>query len=84
MGIAPIKDQIGSPDDPFEVPDWIREQLQSDPAVWTNFQQFPPLYQRLKIGWNSESGRIRQEESQKRLNYLLKMTAQGKQYGTRP
>jgi uncharacterized protein YdeI (YjbR/CyaY-like superfamily) len=83
-GIAPVKDQIGSPEDPFELPDWIREQLQNDPVVWDNFQQFPLLYQRLKIGWISECGKSRQEEAQKRLNYLLKMTAQGKQYGTQP
>ncbi len=83
-GIAPIKAQIGSPDDPFEMPDWVREQLQADPVVWANFQQFPRLYQRLKIGWIVETGKLRQDEAQKRLNYLLKMTAQGKQYGTQP
>lgn len=83
-GIAPIALQIGSPDDPFEMPDWIREQLQTDPVVWARFQEFPRLYQRLKIGWIVETGKLRQEEAQKRLGYLLKMTAQGKQYGTQP
>lgn len=83
-GIAPIEAQIGSPDDPFEMPDWIRERLQADPAAWSNFQQFPRLYQRLKIGWIVETGKLRQEEAQKRLNHLLKMTAQGKRYGTEP
>jgi hypothetical protein len=48
-----------------------------------NFQQFPYFYQRLKIGWIIEAG-LRREVAQKRLDYLIKMTAQGKQYGTQP
>ncbi|HMQ49404.1 MAG TPA: YdeI/OmpD-associated family protein [Saprospiraceae bacterium] len=83
-GIQPIEDQIGSPDDPWEIPGWIQEQLMGDDEVWKNFQSFPFLYQRLKIGWIQETGKLRQEEAQKRLNYLIKMTKQGKQYGTIP
>ncbi len=82
-GLAPIRDQIGSPDDPFETPDWVLEQLQADEEVWANFQQFPPLYQRLKIGWIAEiKGSSRRAEAQKRLDYLTKMTKAGKMYGT--
>lgn len=83
-GVAPVENQIGAPTDPLEFPDWIRAALEADPIVWTNFLQFPHFYQRLKIGWIVETGKLRQEEAQKRLNYLLKMTAQGKQYGTQP
>lgn len=83
-GLLPVETQIGSPEDPFDLPDWIRTHLETDPAIWANFQQFPRLYQRLKIGWIAECGKSRQDEAQKRLNYLLKMTAQGKQYGTQP
>lgn len=83
-GIEPIADQIGSPDDPFEIPDWIEAQLREDPEVWTNFQDFSFFYRRLKVGWIMECGPRRQDEAQKRLNYLLKMTKQGKQYGTVP
>jgi Uncharacterized protein conserved in bacteria len=86
-GVAPIADQIGSPDDPFTVPDWVEQQLRADPLVWDHFQSFPHFYRRLKVGWISElrgnSQRVR-EEAQKRLDYLLKMTRQGKMYGTRP
>ena len=32
-GIAPIEDQIGSPDDPWEIPDWEEAQLREDEAV---------------------------------------------------
>ncbi|MCG8330820.1 MAG: YdeI/OmpD-associated family protein [Chitinophagales bacterium] len=83
-GIALIKDQIGTPDDPFEVPDWITEQLKEDAEVWENFQNFPYLYQRLKIGWIKEGGNRRREEAQRRLNYLIKMSRQNKMYGTIP
>jgi uncharacterized protein YdeI (YjbR/CyaY-like superfamily) len=84
-GIAPVKDQIGSPDDDFDTPEWILEQLQADATVWANFQQFPRLYQRLKIGWIAEiKGNSRQAEAQKRLDYLIKMTKAGKKYGTIP
>lgn len=84
-GIDPVADQIGHPDDPFDIPDWVLEQLQADSAVWANFQQFPRMYQRLKIGWIAEiRGNSRRAEAQKRLDYLIKMTAQGKKYGTIP
>jgi uncharacterized protein YdeI (YjbR/CyaY-like superfamily) len=84
-GITPIADQIGSPDDPFEIPAWILEALQADPEVWQNFEQFPHNYKRLKIGWIAEiRSDSRRDEALKRLNYLLKMTKQGKMYGTVP
>ncbi|MCC7245758.1 MAG: YdeI/OmpD-associated family protein [Saprospiraceae bacterium] len=83
-GIAPVRDQIGSPDDPFEIPEWIAQQLQAEMKIWEQFQQFPYLYQRLKMRWITEAGPSRQDEMQKRLNYFIKMTAQGKMYGTRP
>lgn len=79
-----IQDQIGSPDDPLETPDWVEEQLKGDPVVWENFQAFSHFYKRLKIGWIKECGPRRREEAQRRLNYLIKMTGQGKQYGTNP
>ena len=86
-GIAPIEDQIGSPDDPWDIPDWVLEQLKADKEVWENFNAFPKLYQRLKIGWISEirgnSERVR-AEAQKRLDYLMKNTKAGKMYGTIP
>jgi hypothetical protein len=52
--------------------------------VWANFQAFPLLYRRLKLGWVMECERLRRDESEKRLNYLIKMTAKNKQYGTQP
>ncbi|MBL7798200.1 MAG: YdeI/OmpD-associated family protein [Saprospiraceae bacterium] len=82
-GIEPIRDQIGSPDDQLVIPEWVLEQLQADPLVWENFQQFPHHYRRLKIGWIAEiRGDSRRDEALKRLNYLIKMTGKGKMYGT--
>ncbi len=84
QGLTPIADQVGSPDDPLTIPDWVAEQLQADPQVWENFHHFSHFYQRLKIGWIIEPGKSRRADSQKRLNYLIKMTRQGKRYGTQP
>lgn len=84
-GLEPIADQVGSPDDPLEIPGWIRDALAADPVVWENFQAFPHFYRRLKIGWVTEMrGESRQPEAEKRLAYLIKMTARGKRYGTEP
>jgi uncharacterized protein YdeI (YjbR/CyaY-like superfamily) len=84
-GLAPIKDQLGSPEARLEPPAWLQEALMADPKIWETFQAFPHLYQRLKLAWISEvQGKSRQAEAQKRLDYLLKMTAQGKRYGTEP
>jgi len=82
-GITPIHDQIGSPDDPFEVPEWIATQLK-DTSLWETFAAFPHMYKRLKVGWIGEASKYRPDEAQRRLNYLLKMTAKGKMYGTIP
>lgn len=84
-GIAPIESQIGAPDDPLIIPDWIAEQLKADELIWQNFEAFPHFYKRLKIGWIAENlTASRMAEAQKRLNHFLKMTAQGKRYGTEP
>ncbi len=84
-GIAPIRDQIGSPNEVPEIPGWILEQLQADEVVWKNFQAFPLSYRRLKIGWVTDiKGASRRAEAQKRLDNLIKMTRQGKTYGTIP
>jgi uncharacterized protein YdeI (YjbR/CyaY-like superfamily) len=84
-GIAPIENQIGSPDDPLEVPEWIIAEFQEAPEAWANFQAFPLMYRRLKIGWITDPAlKTRRPEAQKRLAYLIKMSAKGKMYGTRP
>lgn len=83
-GRAPIADQVGSPDDPWEMPSWIERRLREDESAWAAFSNFPALYQRLKIGWITEAGQLRREEMEKRLAYLIKNTRAGKMYGTIP
>jgi uncharacterized protein YdeI (YjbR/CyaY-like superfamily) len=83
-GIDPIAEQIGNPSDPLVIPEWIELRLKANADIWSNFQKFSPFYQRLKVGWIQETGKLRREEAEKRLNYLLKMTAAGKMYGTQP
>jgi uncharacterized protein YdeI (YjbR/CyaY-like superfamily) len=83
-GIAPIADQIGNPTDTWTIPDWIRQEIQANPMIWATFQSFPDHYQRLKIGWITEAGKLRMEEQRKRLRYLIEMTSKGKVYGTIP
>lgn len=84
-GIEPIKDQLGSPEETLTWPEWAEIQLKADPMVWGIFQSFPHFYKRLKIGWIAEiKTASRRPEAQKRLDYLIKMTRQGKMYGTQP
>ncbi|MEM6698207.1 MAG: YdeI/OmpD-associated family protein, partial [Bacteroidota bacterium] len=85
VGEAPIADQIGSADDPLEIPDWLQERLKLE-NVWLDFQEFPNFYKRLKIGWILELGTApsRQADKEKRIAHLVKMTEKGKMYGTQP
>ena len=83
-GLAPIRDQLGTPQDPWKVPTWLKKRLREEPAVWKAFSSFPYLYQRLKIGWIVEAGESRPEEMERRLAYLIKCTRAGKMYGTVP
>ncbi|MEM8525779.1 MAG: hypothetical protein AAGG68_14150 [Bacteroidota bacterium] len=85
VGEAPIADQIGSPDEAFKVPDWLRERLELE-NVWLDFQAFPHFYKRLKVGWILELGTApsRQADKEKRIAHLVKMTKKGKMYGTQP
>lgn len=83
-GLNALGDRLGAPDDPWDIPDWIEERLREDPEVWERFNAFPHLYRRLKIGWITEAGQLRQDEMDKRLAYLIKNTKKGKIYGTVP
>jgi uncharacterized protein YdeI (YjbR/CyaY-like superfamily) len=77
-GLAPIQHMLGREDDPLQLPEAIQQALQSDPQVWEHFQQFPLPYQKLRIGFILENARM----TEQRLAYFLKMTRQGKRYGT--
>jgi uncharacterized protein YdeI (YjbR/CyaY-like superfamily) len=85
-GIEPIRDQIGSPDDSWEIPDWILQELQASRTAWAKFHAFPVFYQRLKISWIAETkgGRQAPEVARQRLAHLIKKSAEGRRYGTEP
>ena len=84
-GVAPIADQIGSPEEILEMPDWLEKRLK-DEGVLETFNEFGHFYKRLKIGWILELGTApsRQEDKEKRIAYLIKNTKRGKRYGTQP
>ena len=68
-------------EDDFEVPADIIKELKADKRAWENFQRFPESYKRIRVGF-IEAARKRPNEFRKRLTYFLKMTAQGKKFGT--
>lgn len=84
-GITPIADQIGSPEEMLEMPDWLEKRLK-DEDVLDAFNEFGHFYRRLKIGWILELGTApsRQADKEKRIAYLVKNTKKGKLYGTQP
>ncbi len=81
-GLEPIQHLLGDEHAPLHMPDDIRARLQADQQVWENFQQFPLIYQKLRIGFILESYRTNRAMADKRLDYLIRMTAQNKMYGT--
>jgi hypothetical protein len=66
---------------PYDIPQDILEVLQNDAQVWNNFQQFPDVYKRIRIGYIEEV-RKQSIEFQKRLDNFLKKTRENKMFGT--
>jgi uncharacterized protein YdeI (YjbR/CyaY-like superfamily) len=59
----------------------IIRSLKNDKIAWKHFSRFPPVYKRIRIGW-IEAARYRPEIFQQRLRYFLKMTREGKKFGS--
>lgn len=55
----------------------ILDQLKSDKACWSNYENFSPAYKRIRIAY-IESGRKRPEEFVKRLNNFISKTRKNK------
>jgi uncharacterized protein YdeI (YjbR/CyaY-like superfamily) len=64
----------------FRISDDILAALQADPVIWANFQQFPALYQRIRVGYIEEARRQPQVFNQRLANFLKKTRA-GKLFG---
>ncbi|MCX6270051.1 MAG: YdeI/OmpD-associated family protein [Bacteroidetes bacterium] len=87
-GLESIKHHLQASDDAntdklkeYVIPDDILRELQADPAVWTNFQQFPENYKKIRAFF-IDTARKHPEVFTRRLKYFLKMTALNKMYGT--
>jgi hypothetical protein len=65
----------------FSIPKDILEVLQSDAKTRKNFQAFPDVYKRIRVGYIEEM-RKNKSEFEKRLNNFLKKTKQNKMFGT--
>lgn len=64
----------------FVIDPEILSALQADPAVWDNFQSFPPLYQRVRID-TIQIKKKQPELFQSRLQKLIDNTRAGIMYG---
>jgi hypothetical protein len=64
----------------FIFPPDIEAALQANEQIWANFKKYSGAYQRIRVAF-VETRRRKPEEFQKRLNHLLKMTEQDKQFG---
>lgn len=66
--------------DDFAISPDILAALQADAETWENFQRFPPLYQRIRVGFVEEMRR-QPPVFQTRLDNLLRKTKQNKMFG---
>lgn len=64
----------------FQIAPDILETLRAEPEIWNNFQAFPDVYKRIRIGYIEEMRR-RPQEFEKRLNNFLKKTRENKIFG---
>lgn len=67
-------------EEPFVFPPDIKAALQTNELAWTNFQSYSGAYRRIRVAY-VDTARKRPEEFTKRLQHLIKMTEQGKQFG---
>jgi uncharacterized protein YdeI (YjbR/CyaY-like superfamily) len=76
-GIAAIKHRLN---ERFTIAPDILDALKRNEEAWKHFQRFPRPYQRIRIAF-VEGARKRPEMFKRRLNYLLRMSAQNKKFG---
>ena len=66
--------------DEFEYPPDIMAALRGNETAWENFQRYSGSYRRIRIAY-VEWARKRPGEYEKRLEHLIRMTEQDKQFG---
>lgn len=67
-------------DEEFKIDDEIKDVLMSDDEIWNNFNNFPLLYQRVRIG-NIVRDRLFNNNYEKSLSNFVKKTKENKIYG---
>ena len=65
----------------FQIAPDILAAIQADEQTWTNFQAFPAVYQRIRVGFIEEVRR-QPEVFKTRLNNFLNKTRQNKMFGS--
>ena len=79
--IPKVLDSLAELDlDTFEYPVDIMDALRENEHAWENFQKYAGSYQRIRIAY-IDNGRKRTGEFEKRLDHLIRMTEQDKQFG---
>lgn len=68
------------PDTEFVLPDDIRAALEAVPEAWRHFQEFPPLYRRIRVD-NILRVRKNRELFEQRLARLIETATRGVTYG---
>jgi len=64
-----------------QVPEDIRRRMEAEPGAWERFQSFPPLYQRVRLGYIEEVRKRNPGEWEKRLASFIRRTAKGEMFG---
>lgn len=64
----------------LQIPSDVKAALMADKETWQNFQKFPELYKRIRIGFIEEM-RGKPDVFQTRLKNFLKKTKQNKMFG---
>lgn len=67
-------------DKPFTVADDIMRALQTEPDAWSNFEAFPDLYRRVRVGYIEEM-RKNSTEFERRLRNFVGKTARNQMFG---
>lgn len=63
------------------VPEDVRARLQAEPGAWEAFQRFPPLYQRVRLGYIEEVRRRDPKEFEKRLANFVVRSGRDEMFG---
>lgn len=63
------------------VPADIRARLEAEPGAWENFQAFPAVYQRVRLGYIEEVRKRNPGEWEKRLANFVRKTAKNEMFG---